>query len=699
MKKKVLTSLLALVFCLTFAFNVPEVYAEDGWDTSRYGDLIDIGPKIRELEKDNEYKEKVANQIKQFARTVNLAENRLFALEADDPNFTFNGGTKHFLSYDEQNGYYLKTYTLRSIGDSVEIWIADNLDYIDDREAPVITQAQADHMKDVFDETVYPKDTDFFGMHDSHTGINATLPGQVGLPADYYVSQDGVERVILLVDNFRDVNYYDKTYPLIIGGFYSPMYEEYTDRNIINISAKDWEHRLDSNWLPTTAHEFQHLIHDDNDSSETTWLNEGMSEFAEFLCFEMHPMSHVNAFLDYPENSLIEWDEHVDAPTGPETLADYGQAYLFVLYMNDHFGHDFIQSLAKNEKHGIESTNEVLNQFNTGIDFEELFRRFTIAAAIDTDLFGGDFYNFDSIDVNVDFESALEYDKDGVPAWGADYKVLDNSKRIRNIKFDGVEFMPNPWKAMEDPKENRGTVLWGNNGDNIDNQLIFRADLSSAVNPLLKFDTFVDAEPLWDACMVQVSTDEGQTWTSLANDNTIDKDTFPINSQAPQIYENLPGFSRQDTAWGSEEFDLTQYAGQEILVGFRYMTDSASNESGWFIDNVQIEEIGYNHDCNSLEGFKSIDEILDIKVEYCVTFINKKTFGNEGDIFYLETFNIHNLDPFNITEQDSVKLNCFFQHGTTYMIVWYAAPIGKKGAVDFTYEIVYSKFFDGFKTR
>ncbi|MCT4688469.1 choice-of-anchor J domain-containing protein [Vallitalea sp.] len=699
MKKKALTVLLALVFCLTFAFNVPEVYAEDGWDTSRYGDLIDIGPKLRELEKDNEYKQKVSNQIKEFARTVNLEETRLFALESDNPNFTFNGGTKHFLSYDSKNGYYLKTYTLRSIGTNVEIWIADNLDYIDDREAPVITQAQADHMKDVFDKTVYPKDTDFFGMHDSHTGINATLPSKAGLSADYYVSKDGVERVILLVDNFKDKNYYNKDYPLIIGGFYSPMYEEYIDRNIINISAKDWDKRLDKNWLPTTAHEFQHLIHDDNDSSEETWLNEGMSEFAEFLCFEMHPMSHVNAFLDYPENSLIEWDEHVDAPTGPETLADYGQAYLFVLYMNDHFGHDFIQALAKNETHGIESTNQVLNQFNTGIDFEELFRRFTIAAAIDTEIFADDIYNFDSIDVNVDFKSALEYDKDGVPAWGADYKVLDNSKRIRNIKFDGVEFMPNPWKAIEDPKENRGTVLWGNNGDNIDNQLIFRADLSNAVNPLLKFDTFVDAEPLWDACMVQVSTDEGKTWSSLANDNTIDKDTFPYNSQAPQIYENLPGFSRQDQAWSTEEFDLTSYVGKEILVAFRYMTDSASNESGWFIDNVQIEEIGYNHDCNSMEGFHSIDEILNIKVDYCVTFINKKTFGNEDDLIQFTLYSIDNLDPFNITEKDSVKLNCLFQHGTTYMIVWYAAPIGKEGAVDFTYEIIYRKSFDGMKTR
>ncbi len=60
-------------------------------------------------------------------------------------------------------------------------------------------------------------------MHDSHTGENATLPGILGLPAEYYTPEDGIERIMLLVDNFRDVNYYNSTYPLIIGGFIHPL--------------------------------------------------------------------------------------------------------------------------------------------------------------------------------------------------------------------------------------------------------------------------------------------------------------------------------------------------------------------------------------------------------------------------------------------------------------------------------------------
>jgi hypothetical protein len=735
MKKKVISCLIAFMICMTFTINVHNVYAEEpSWDTSRYGDLIDIGPKLRQKEKDNKYMDGILTKIKQFASRMDL--NDIKSLDLRNDKFTTNGGTKYFLAFDEYDGYYLKTYTLRSIGDNVEVWIADNLEYLDDRETPVITQEQADHMRDVFDEKVYPTDTNFFGMHDSHTGPNATLPSAVGLPSDYYVSADGIERIIILVDNFRDTSFYDPNYPLMIGGFYSSAYEKYTDRNIISITARSWEKRLDSNWLPTSAHEFQHLIHDDNDSSEETWLNEGMSDFAEFLCFGIHPTSHVNGFLDYPENSLVEWDEHVNAPTGPETLADYGQAYLFQLYLNDHFGKDFIQSLAVNKKHGIESVNEVLQNFNTGIDFEELFKRFTLAATLDNEYIANGIYSFENIDVSIDYESALIHDKNGVPAWGGDYKILDNSEGIQKIKLNGIEYMPIPWKVIEDPKENKGQVFWGNNGNLIDNQLIFNADLTNAQNPKLKFDTYVDIEPKWDAGMVQVSTDNGETWTSLANDNTIDKDEFPLNEQAPKIYNNLPGLSRNDSTWVTEEFDLTSYTGQQVLIAFRYMTDAAYNDSGWFIDNIEIPEIGYSNDCSSFEGFYGIDVIKDIKVKYGITLINKRVLGNmdnnisensidkidnmlkdiintdekeelknilnEADIesynvnlssdidrdLSLTTYTILNFDPFDITERDVIRLYGFLNGGTTNMITWYVAPIGKKGTVDFTYEIV-----------
>ncbi len=70
--------------------------------------------------------------------------------------------------------------------------------------------------------------------------------------------------------------------------------------------------------------------------------------------------------------------------------------------------------------------------------------------------------------------------------------------------------------------------------------------------------------------MVQVSTDNGQSWTSLANEHTsgeVDENGYPA------IKENVPGFTGSSGGWTTESFDLSAYAGQKVHLAFRYMTD------------------------------------------------------------------------------------------------------------------------------
>lgn len=126
----------------------------------------------------------------------------------------------------------------------------------------------------------------------------------------------------------------------------------------------------------------------------------------------------MNFFLDHPENSLVDWDDHYDAETGPETLADYGQAYLLQIYLYEKLGQNFIQALATSPVSGVEGVNQTLADFGPDFDFKELFRRFSIAVAIDSDSVGDGIYNFDTIDLNVNIESALEYEKEAETAKG-----------------------------------------------------------------------------------------------------------------------------------------------------------------------------------------------------------------------------------------------------------------------------------------
>jgi hypothetical protein len=676
MKRALSITIILALICGFIPLTLGQTEAvNDSFDTEKYGDTQDIGPYLRDLADDEAYLEEAEEKIKDEAEDEEFDEGEEDT-ESDD-NFTFDGGTKLFLNRDLE----FKDFTLRSEGDTVEIWVADDLSFEDDRPDDVVTQEQVDIMKESFEDNIYTKDTEFFGDPDSHDGSLSPLVDMEVVPEGYY---EGNDKIIILVDNVKDDQYYDPDYPFYVAGFYHPTFEYYIDRNIITIDTKNWEERLEETYLPTVTHEFQHLIHDDNDSDEETWLNEGMSMFAEYLCFDEHSMGHVNYFLEHPENSLVQWGDYDET----EVLADYGQAYLLMLYMNDKYGQDFIQSLAKDEDHGISGTNKILTEYNTGIDFDELFRRFSIAVAIDSDSTGKGIYEFDSIDINVDYESALSFDKDGVPAWGTDYKELDNSSQIHSIKVDGIDFLSVPWDVTTDPLGSEESVLWAGTGHEVNNQIIFDADLSNVDSATLSFDNYYFIEEQWDFGIVKVSTDGGSTWQSLSNENT--RSDIVVNGY-PAIMKNLPGFTGTNTEWVNEKFDLSEFAGEEVLVDFSYMTDWGYNDDGWYIDNIEIPEIGYSNDCSSVEDFKSIYEINEDYVEYSISFINEKTYGS-GDNQKTK-YKVLNIDPMRLSDSESIKLNKFFKSGKNYMLVWYPAPEGITAPADFSYEIITKKDF------
>jgi len=41
-------------------------------------------------------------------------------------------------------------------------------------------------------------------------------------------------------------------------------------------------------------------------------------------------------------------------------------------------------------------------------------------------------------------------------------------------------------------------------------------------------------------------------------------------------------------------FNLTPYVGQTVVIGFRYMTDWATEYPGWWIDNVMVNDALYD---------------------------------------------------------------------------------------------------------
>lgn len=696
--KKFLSAVLtgALVFSLLQSVPYFEKNAEAKTATvlsdEMYGDRIDIDSYLDHLSK-NASDQKAAEEIIKAQAQVLGEEASEDAESASDSDFTYDGGTKFFLNRDLS----FKPFTLRSVGENVEVWVADSLTFPegDPRTTPIVTQEQVDKLKLEFDSNIYPVATDFFGSPNMLDGSQSPLADWGYVPQGYY---EGSSKIIILVDNIIDENYYDPDYPFFVAGFYWQTLENYINRNIITIDTNKWETRLESTFYPTTIHELQHLIHADHDPLEESWINEGMSTFSEYLGGYGLDASSINYYLDRPENSLVNWDEHYSASTGPETIADYGQVYLFTLYMNDKLGKEFIRDLALDTKQGIESINDVLGAHGSKLDFTALYQNFITALVLDSEKPGNGIYNFNSINLRdipidqsgttrgktVNFESAVTYEKEGVPAWGGDFKQLEFDSKIDSISFDGVDFLPVPWLPVSDPLSSDGkSVLWSNQGNEVDNIIIMEANLAGVTTATLNFDHYYQIEESWDYGFVQVSTDGGYTWTSLANENTrsdLDVDGYP------DIQAYLPGFTGASDGWMNETFDLSNYAGQKVLVCFRYMTDWSTNEAGWFLNNISIPEIGLSLDGSSTEGFISLNELMGQYVNYTVTFINQKVKGN-GKKSSDKEYSVITVDPFNVTEVDALNIRNLFKDGNNFMITTYAAPVGYRNPVSFTYQI------------
>ena len=151
-----------------------------------------------------------------------------------------------------QGTLYRKDYTLRGVGDHIEVWVANDTSFPagDCRNqvpnTTVVTDAQVADLVHEFDTNMYPKETAAFSTPPDRDGTNALLGPDANGNGGVYTG-DG-NKTVTLVDNIRDDNYYTfPAAPTYIAGFYSSQFNELFDRNVMTIDAFDWLHRTGDN--------------------------------------------------------------------------------------------------------------------------------------------------------------------------------------------------------------------------------------------------------------------------------------------------------------------------------------------------------------------------------------------------------------------------------------------------------------------
>ena len=515
----------------------------------------------------------------------------------------FEGDIIEALALDDYNGNYFWTnYSCRRTGDLVEIWIQQNLSYPegDPRDYPEITEEQIDYLLAEFNNTIYPIDTQYFGTPDFHNGSNSLLEAWGYFPPGYYSNEEG--KSIIMVSNVRDESYYDSSYPYYIAGFYSPTFEAYFDSNIISIDSHDWFNRVGPDgsrpnlYESVIAHEYQHLIHDDYNTDDALFMNEGCSMYAEVLCGYELDWDAINSYLATPDNSLTDWGDQGDI----NILADYGASMAWTIYLSDHYGGaDFISFFVKNGTAGVAGINNALNKFGFTDTFDDAYHNWRIANLIHS---GDGKYNYHSIDFNeadpiflndvkvsphlisgTDLGTTttiLGYDT-GISMlgpYGSDYLYYNNWRPAwSQLFFDGDETATYGWRQTEDG--------WYSGEGDLMNTLLLANVYVDPNDPTLYMNTYWDIEDEWDFAFVQVSTDDGANWTSLENEYT----TYNLTTFGhPDIFANLPGITYYVGEVLDITYNLSAYAGQDVLLGFRYMTDWSFTYSGWYIFDAAV---------------------------------------------------------------------------------------------------------------
>lgn len=183
-------------------------------------------------------------------------------------------------------------------------------------------------------------------------------------------------------------------------------------------------------------------------------------------------------------------------------------------------------------------------------------------------------------------------------------KLLLDQASSKGTNNDVVKVtLPDKKNTLNTPKTG-SYEFWGGKGDEIDHSMVKSIDLTNTKQATLDFDTWYNTEKNWDFAMVQVSADNGATWKSLSTDQT----TSEITPDGyPSIKDNLPGYTGNSNGWIHQTIDLNAYAGKNILLQFRYMTDWGTNLDGFMVDNVKVTADGNTVVDDGAEGTPSFD--------------------------------------------------------------------------------------------
>lgn len=313
----------------------------------------------------------LADNVTRETRSENMFRTRGMVHFADSKPLEV-GDVEQFSTFNlVRNAHEKIRAVLRKIGENCYIYVEEG-QTIDNR---IITR-----IANEFDKKIYPETRSWFGsewkpgidedpriallLYDVRDGYNPSQ-GRRGYTAGYFYAGD---------------NYLRSKNP------------NSNERSILYLDIDPTEPGSDK-FMSTLAHEFQHMIHWNNDPKEFVWVNESMSQLSQFICGYGHP-DQVHMYIRSPDNNLVAW-------SNDNMIANYGQVYMWAYYLSTKVASTadrrraFIRRIVAQSSQGLSGINAAIKKQGIKTNVRTLFRNFSVANYLNDDRIERGVYGYD----------------------------------------------------------------------------------------------------------------------------------------------------------------------------------------------------------------------------------------------------------------------------------------------------------------
>ncbi|RKY86493.1 hypothetical protein DRQ09_06130 [candidate division KSB1 bacterium] len=338
-----------LIFLMSILFYPAIVFSFQSFITNNLYQKVQIHQK------------KELTRLKKIMRLKRPEFPRYFHILNKNESTETTGDTLKFFTLNYKNGISIGYDTVLAIlkrsGEKSNIWVEKK-------------EIDNHHINDSFLD-------EFLTVLEDSTGEDSNAPslGIIDIEKKYFgeiIDSDDNKKIDFLLLDIRDD--YDS---LTMGNFQAGYFSEVDQRDTVYSNRKDLIY-LDTypalnvggkeGVFKTAAQLVQMFIHYYYDNDEYPFIRTGTSLYAQTICgFGIEDPS---AFLNNTDKNLtIFWDN-----------ADFSKCQLFILYLAEQLGDEFIKRLIANPLNGLESIRDILSTYEEySITLEEIFRNWAIA--------------------------------------------------------------------------------------------------------------------------------------------------------------------------------------------------------------------------------------------------------------------------------------------------------------------------------